>query len=218
MEKEKEKAVAKKRQDLSDETEISLLSNATGTAVSLVAFLSAIAFFFSGLLLTGDGTDNITKSVSLSLLFAAAFGFLFAALFYSNSAGKYMLGIIDKKQISKANIISEYFGVYGLVFATPLAIYSYSGDAFMTTVVFLLASLGIFVYQTASGQSSVVERYFSERAVLVITLFLIFAAALQILSAVLALLWLFYIGTAFLWITILSLTFISWQRNEDILE
>jgi len=190
-------------------------ADSIATSVSLVAFLSAISFFFSGLLLTGDIENSPARSVSLSLLFASAFGFLFSALFYSNTAGKYVAGIMDLKQATQGTIISEYFGVYGLIFATPLAIYSYSNDFFMSIVVLSLVVAGILAYQTLGNKTSIIERYFSRTAVILITILTIFAACGQIWAAREENDLMLYITTGALWGLIVILAAISWTKEAS---
>ena len=131
------------------------------TSVSLTSFMAAVAFFFIGLLLTGEASVQIRLRVPLFFLFVSAFGFLYATLVYTNATGEIarLKSNSFARQMSVANVLSEYFGVYGLVFATPVVVLGYSPDAMLSVAVLVVSSGALLFYHLAGF--SILERYTS---------------------------------------------------------
>lgn len=194
-----------------------IIISGASTGVQLCAFLAFVAFFFAGLLLTKDRVvAEYIQTWSLALLFASAISFFFAALFYSNLTGKAFAGIYDEAQAVYGNLLSEFPGTYGLMFATPLSVYSYSGNSSLSLIVLFLVSLGVFIYQGLDNESSIVERYFKKGSVRLITVLLIVSAGIQLIGSFVESEIIFTIGTSTLWITIIGLSLFCWTRKYGI--
>jgi hypothetical protein len=144
-------------------SEASLYMGEASTSVSLMSFMTALVFFFAGLLLTGSAENQVRLRVPLSMLFLSAFGFLYATLIYANATGeiarRHRHGF--DRQMSVANVVSEYFGVYGLVLAIPLTVLGYSPDRPLAMIVLILAVTGLWFYHSLGY--SIMERYYSRQ-------------------------------------------------------
>ena len=131
----------------------------TDISVSFTSFMAAVVFFFIGLLLTGDPELQVRLRVPLIFLFLSALGFLYSTIIYANASGE--LSRLRKhsfnRQISAGNIISEYFGVYCLIFAIPITILGYSPDRVLAVIILILSSTGFFMYHYLGY--SILERY-----------------------------------------------------------
>lgn len=142
-------------------------------SVSLTSFMTAVVFFFAGLLLTGSSDLQIRLRIPLLLLFISAFGFLYSALIYANASGEVARLNKNKfhRQMSAGNILSEYLGVYCLVFAIPIAVLGYSSDKIFSIIVLIVSVMG-FVFYHILGYS-ILERYFDKPYIYFILLFMI---------------------------------------------
>lgn len=131
------------------------------TAVAFTAFMTALVFFFAGLLLTGSAAAQERLRIPLTMLFMSAFGFLYSTLIYANATGEVARRRQRPfvRQMSVGNVISEYFGVYGLVLAIPIAILAYSPDRTLAIIVLALSLSGLGVYHHLGY--SILERYVS---------------------------------------------------------
>jgi len=131
----------------------------TSISVDFTSFMAAVVFFFIGLLLTGSPGVQVRLRIPLVFLFISAMGFLYSTIIYANASGE--LARLRKHefddQITMGNIISEYLGVYCLVFAIPLAILGYSPDRVLALVIVLLDSAGFWFYHYMGY--SILERY-----------------------------------------------------------
>ena len=127
--------------------------------VSTTSFLTAVGFFFIGLLLTGDKSLQLDLRVPLAFLFISAFGFLYSTLVYANASGE--IARLNKhnfdRQMCVGNALSEYLGVYCLAFAAPLAVLGYSPDKVLSIVVFAISLSGWLLYHLLGY--SILERY-----------------------------------------------------------
>lgn len=111
-------------------------------SVALTSFLSGACLFFMGLLLSSE-SDPPQSRAALGMLFVAALGFLFSTLIYANASGEVvrLRTTSFSHQMAVANALSEYLGVYPLVFASPLAVLAFTDDATLA-VFFLCAAAG----------------------------------------------------------------------------
>jgi len=133
------------------------------TSVSFSAFMTAVVFFFIGLLLTGEPELQLRLRIALLYFFGSAFGFMYSALVYANATGaiaRLKTKAFERNMVT-GNALSEYFGVYGLALAVPVAVLGYSPDQILSLGVFSLSSLFMVVYH-AMGYS-ILERYIGRK-------------------------------------------------------
>lgn len=147
----------------SPEHDLSLSMDEASTSVSLTSFMTALVFFFAGLLLTGAETVQERLRVPLTMLFLSAFGFMYSTLIYANATGEVARRRQRSfaRQMSIANVVSEYFGVYCLVLAIPLTVLGYSPDRPLAVIVLFLSVGGLSLYHHLGY--SILERYVSRR-------------------------------------------------------
>jgi hypothetical protein len=100
-------------------------------SIAFTTFASAGSFVFLGVRLqkcngrcNAGGITGFSASLDIIALVICSFGFLFATLSYANATG--VLARLSTMNYSEAlergNRVSEYFGVYPLILAIPLAV------------------------------------------------------------------------------------------------
>lgn len=141
--------------------ELAIGESSTGVAFS--SFMTAVVVFFAGLLLTGPADVQERLRVPLVLLFVSAFGFLYGTLIYANASGDIARRDPSgfERAMSHGNVVTEFFGVYGLVLAIPLAVLGYSPDRPVAVAVLVVAAAGFALYH-ALGYS-ILQRYCGRR-------------------------------------------------------
>lgn len=121
--------------------------------IAFTTFASAGSFVFLGVRLqkcTGlckaGGITGFSSSLDIIALVICSFGFLFATLSYANATGVLArLSTMNYEEaLERGNRVSEYFGVYPLVFAIPLAVEESTSSPIplIVKVVGLMAFLG----------------------------------------------------------------------------
>ena len=130
------------------------------TYVSFTSFMTAVVVFFTGLILTQFKSFDILIKVPVTFLIVSIFGFLYSTLIYTNAACDVREGKLEKanKHILFGDILSEYLGIYLLVFSIPLVINVLTTDTFLRMVTLLSSIGGFAVYQFS--HFSVLERHF----------------------------------------------------------
>ena len=130
------------------------------TYVSFTSFMTAVVVFFTGIILTQLKSYDITIKVPITFLIISMFGFLYSTLIYTNAAADVRERKIEKadKHILFGDILSEYLGIYLLVFSIPLVINVITTDEFLRVVTFLSSLGGFAIYQFS--HFSVLERHF----------------------------------------------------------
>jgi hypothetical protein len=163
-----------KKNSLDNKSEkFNLYMGEAGISVSLTSFMTMIDFFFIGLLLTGSPELQIRVRVPLVFLFISAFGFLYSTLIYANASGE--ISRLRRREFDRqmriANIMSEYWGVYCLVFASPLVILGYSPDRILPLIVLVISIFGFYLYHHMGF--SILERYTKKSLTLLINVLLL---------------------------------------------
>ncbi len=150
-----------------------ILMQEASTGISLVSVLAAGVFFVLSLLLTRF--DQAIFS-SIIFLFVSVFGNIYSALIYANATGQLSrLGGVEKAErtLEVGNVISEFFGVYPIVFAFPVAFLFFTN--IYTSVIILIIDLAGFVFYHTPGEVpgsySILERYSAESVYIVMTVF-----------------------------------------------
>lgn len=154
--------------ELFDEKETSdpnVFMGEVSISVSTMSFLATVVFFLIGLLMNNKSADKILfikLRLPMMFLFISAFGFLYSTLIYGNASGD--ISRLNRKNFSKqmtiANIISEYIGVYMLCYAMPILVLGYSPDKTLSAYVLVIEVIGFSLYHIFGY--SVIERYFSK--------------------------------------------------------
>jgi hypothetical protein len=144
-----------------------LVIGEASTSVSFTAYMAAVATFFAGLLLTQDHRrvaahlgDLLASRIALTMLFVSALAFLYATMIYANTTCDSALGVRGVPSdvcMAQGNVISEYLGVFSLVFAIPLAVLSQRWMRDTAAGLFVL-SLGGFAAYHHLGHS-IAERH-----------------------------------------------------------
>ncbi len=197
-----------------DKEQLDLYLNESGISVSLTSFAAAIDFVFIGLLLTGDQSLQVRLRVPLILLFLSAFGFIYASLIFANASGK--VSRLDystfEKYMHTGNIVSEYFGVYGLIFAVPLVILGYSPDPVLPLVILLISVLGFSFYQFS--RFSILSRRFSGFFFFLMVFLFLATLVVAFIFFYYHMMFRYHIVSTILLLLIFILFFISLSRQE----
>jgi len=141
------------------------------SGIAFTTFSSAGSFVFLGTRLqkcTGvcqaGGVKGFSASLDIIALVICSFGFLFATLAYANGTGVLArfstMGYTDS--VERGNRVSEYFGVYPLIFAIPLAV-EQSTSSPIPSIVKAVGLVSFLGYHWASG-FSLLERVISDDA------------------------------------------------------
>jgi len=134
-------------------------------SIAFTTFASAGSFVFLGVRLQkcsgpckAGGLSGFSASLDIVALVICSFGFLFATLSYANATG--VLARWSTRSYSEAlergNRVSEYFGVYPLIFAIPLAVEGATSSP-LPLIVKLVALAAFFGYHW-SPRFSLLER------------------------------------------------------------
>ena len=129
--------------------------------VALTSFMALVVFFFATLLMLEHPKDELSLRTPLIFLFYGAFGFIYATLIYANASGEIarrQKASFDR-QMTIGNSLSEFVGVYGLIFAIPITILQFTGDETLSLVVFVMGLIGFSLYHILGF--SILQRYLS---------------------------------------------------------
>jgi hypothetical protein len=199
---------------LKKDDELSLKINEASIGVSISALLTAVVVFFIGLLLTGSPNLQFRLRVPLIYLFLSVFGFFYSALILANASGE--LARLKKlefdKQMSVGNIFGEYFGVYFLVFATPIVVLGYSPDRILSLFVLAICLIGFCIYHFLGY--SILERYFNKSAFYCITITLVVLSITSFMLFYFEYLGFYYACSALLVMVICVVAVTCLQRKE----
>jgi len=126
-------------------------------ALSLNFFMVVVVIFFLGILLASPSKSHLR--IPILYLFISFFGFVYSTLIYTNASDRDAR--LQTKEFTRhifvGNILSEYLGVYFLVFATPMAILTYSSDKILAILVCIVCIIGFMAYHFFGF--SVLQRY-----------------------------------------------------------
>jgi hypothetical protein len=193
--------------------------NEVGISVSTMSFLATVVFFLIGLLMNNKSTDGdmfVKLRLPMLLLFISSFGFMFSTLIYGNASGD--IARLNEKNFSRqmtiANIISEYLGVYMLCYAMPILVLGYLPDKLLSVFVLVVEVLGFSSYHIFGY--SILERYFSKVKTILI---MASGVSLQIASFVSFYLeynTLYYVFTFILIFQVLLITVFSIVKGDEI--
>lgn len=139
-------------------------------SIAFTTFASAGSFVFLGVRLqkcTGPcdagGIIGFSASLDIIALVICSFGFLFATLSYANATG--VLARLSTmsygEALERGNRVSEYFGVYALIFAVPLAVEGATSSP-IPFIVKLVGLIAFFGYHWAP-RFSLIERVIGDR-------------------------------------------------------
>lgn len=184
------------------------------TSVSFTSFMAVVVFFFIGLLVTGSSELQTRLRIPLVMLFISAFGFLYSTLIYANASGE--VSRLRRKefdrQMATANIISEYWGVYCLVFASPLVILGYSPDKILSIIVLVVCIVGFLFYHFLGF--SILERYFKKPLFYLLVFLILGLYTVCFLSFYLQKIKGYYVVSVILLLAIMVLFILSLRRKE----
>ena len=151
--------VEKTEKEIKQAERLGLLMYDIQANVSFTAFMTAVATFFVGLILTKYNSFDDTVRIPILFLIVSAFGFLYATLVYSNAGGE--VSHLKHKNYEKftflGNLLSEFCGIYFLILAIPLAIVAISEDMFLRVAVLCVTYLGFIVYHVSGF--AIISRY-----------------------------------------------------------
>ena len=130
------------------------------TNVSFTSFMTAVVVFFTGLLIASFNQFDISIKIPIAFLIISIFGFLYSTLIFANAGGK---AVAEDEQafhrhMFMGDIISEYLGVYLLIFSIPLVIGVITQDTFLEVIAIVSAIAGLAVYQFSGF--AIIERHF----------------------------------------------------------
>lgn len=145
--------------------------NEIGAGIAFTTFASAGSFVFLGVRLqkcegvcNAGGIAGFSASLDIIALVICSFGFLFATLSYANATGVLArLSTMNYEEaLERGNRVSEYFGVYPLIFAIPLAVEGATSSPIPLIV--KLVALVAFIGYHWSPRFSLLERVVADNA------------------------------------------------------
>ena len=145
--------------------------NEIGAGIAFTTFASAGSFVFLGVRLqkcegvcNAGGITGFSASLDIIALVICSFGFLFATLSYANATGVLArLSTMNYEEaLERGNRVSEYFGVYPLIFAIPLAVEGATSSPIPLIV--KVVALVAFVGYHWSPRFSLLERVVADNA------------------------------------------------------
>lgn len=142
--------------------DISIYLSQAQNNVAFTGFMTAVVVFFNGLLLTNFESYDAAIKIPIAFLIISTFGFLYSTLIFSNATGEILTNNIKKfkKHEDIGNILSEYFGVYLLIFSIPLIVNMVTSDLFLQIVTATSTFAGLLIYQFS--HFSIMERHFGK--------------------------------------------------------
>lgn len=188
--------------------------NEASISVMLTSFMTAVVIFFIGLLLTGEPELQMRLRVPLVLLFFSAFGFLYSTLIYANASGEIARLKKNKfdRQMTIGNVLSEFFGVYCLVFAVPIVVLGYSPDRILSFFVLGISLLSFLIYHLMGY--SILERYLKKSAFYLTLTLILLTYLFSFILFYVEQETLFYILSALLIFQIITLILFLLQKKE----
>ncbi|MCW1296924.1 MAG: hypothetical protein OH319_04555 [Candidatus Parvarchaeota archaeon] len=180
--------------------------------VSFTSIMTIISTFFAGLILTKYDSFDISIRVPVLFLIISVLGFTFSTLIFTNLSGEISrFRRHFKDYIVFGNILSEYFGVYLLLFSLPLIIVAVSSDLFLRSTVLISVLVGFFLYN--SSKFSLMERDLGQRKSFFISLLLVSIVLLMFISQVYQLTTFFIFLSLTLLLSILIISYITYKIN-----
>ncbi len=153
--------------------------------VAFTTFMTAITLFFVGLIITQYDSFNFTIKIPILFLIIATGAFLVSTLIYSNAGGEVSHGRTKnyEKFLFLGNLLSEFFGVYFLMFSIPLTIIATTTDLFLRASTISVISIVFLVYHFS--RFSIMERYIKNSYIhaLILVIMLIIISFLQSLKS-----------------------------------
>jgi len=181
------------------ENKSELLMGETSISLSFTSIMTMISFIFIGLLLQGN-KDLLNKlKIPLMYLFLSAFAFFYSTLIYANVSGNIarLKKSLAEKQLCVGNAVSEFFGVYFIVFSMPMVIFGYINDNFFSYILFLFGIFGLWFYHQLGY--SILGRYVSNlRTFYLLLILTILLHTLNFISFVYNIKYILYLTSIFL--------------------
>lgn len=140
------------------------------TSIAMATFMTAASILFLGVILDDASGKSMgvfdAVGIDVFFLFVASFGFLFATLVYANLSGRLARHgtTLFERRIELANSVSEYFGVYPLLFALPLVVARYLDNNGVAWAVAALSLVSLLGYHLTPAVS-LLERDIGDRAI-----------------------------------------------------
>jgi len=131
-----------------EKKDLSLMQTEIQTSVSFTAFMTAVTLFFVGLLITQFKVFDPSINIPILFLIISTFGFLYSTLIYANASGR--VARFSNKDVQRdlnhGNALSEYLGIYLLIFSIPLVIDIITVDNFLKISTLTAALGGLLIY------------------------------------------------------------------------
>ncbi len=120
--------------------------------VTLASFLSAVALFFTGLVIAQYDSFDQTIKLPLLFLIVSTFSFIFAAAIYSNAGIEITMHRFKtvEKYLEMANNILEFMGIYLFILAVPLVIGAVTQDYFLRVSAISVGLTALALYSQSS--------------------------------------------------------------------
>ncbi|MBS3788594.1 hypothetical protein KGY79_10425 [Candidatus Bipolaricaulota bacterium] len=158
---------------IEEEDKLELLMDETSSSLSLTSIMAMVSFFFIGLLLQTREGSLATLKMPLLYLFVSAFAFLYSTLIYANASGNIarLKDELAEKHLIAGNIISEFLGVYLIVFSMPMIISNYIDSLYFSATVFGFGVTGFWLYHQLGY--SILQRYVKNAKLFYLLLFFV---------------------------------------------
>ncbi len=124
------------------------LTQEVSVGVTYASLMSAVALFFTGVLIAQYTSFDVSIRVPLVLLIISTFSFIFAATIFSNAATELTVNKLHNVQryMVYAKNIDELLGLYLFILATPMVLGAVTKDGFLRGVTIAVALVGFTLY------------------------------------------------------------------------
>lgn len=146
--------------------------------VGFTATFTAAVTFFTGIIISQYKSFDPSINIPTLMLIISTFGFLYSTLVYSNISGILLHGKFQKaaRCAILGNILSEYLGVYFIIFAIPLIINIISQDLVLRLATLAFNMCGLYIYHISGF--SIMERHYKKLHMLFMLILIFFEVLL----------------------------------------
>ncbi len=124
------------------------LSQEVSIGVTYSSLMSAVALFFTGVVISQFNSFDQSIKVPLIFLIISTFSFIFSATIYTNASTEITVNkikLVEKYLIYGKNLM-EIMGLYPFILATPLVVGAVTNDSFIKVATTIIAIVGFTLY------------------------------------------------------------------------
>ena len=184
-------------------------------AIALNFFMTIISTFFLGVFFANPNQIH-PAHIPILFLIISILGFIFSTLIYTNASDRdaELKSYEFRRHIFIGNLLSEYFGVYFLVFSFPLTFALFFKDSTVSVFVTFVTVVSFLAYHLFGF--SVLERYLNSPKTFHLSIY--FVCTLLVLSTVFSILnnFIFFNLSGFLLILVIVGLFIMSSKRKPL--